>query len=117
MEPAYRDPPVPIDETSPLFRNEYEIDQLLAGLVAQTHYTLNMGNDFTEGSSSFASGGLSATKQRPQDSNVLEPTLLIYLQNARVYMLQDYSGNTPKANYNACDELAKYATYEEGDKR
>ena len=118
--PAMVDPPTPVDQTNELYRTDFEIDQFRQAVITQTQYTLNMGNDFSQGSSSFSTGGLNASIQRPEKRDILAPGVLKFLQNARLYSLQVYSSysNLQKpTNYGECDLRNVFVTYENGDKR
>lgn len=118
--PALQDPPTPVDTTNELYRTDFEIDQFKQAVITQTQYTLNMGNDFSQGSSSFSTGGLNASIQRPEKRDILAPGVLKFLQNARLYSLQVYSSYSnlqKQTNYGDCDLRNVFVTYENGDKR
>lgn len=115
--PAYENPPQPVDENNELYRTKYEIDQFFQAVVVQTQYTLNMGNDFSQGSSTFSTGGISASIQRPEKRDVLAPGVLLFLQNARLYQLQSYSPVKNLFSKDPCNELEQFITYEVADKR
>lgn len=113
-EPAYRPVPVPVDSNNVLYRTTHEIDQFYQAIVTQTHYNLNMGNDYSQGSSTFSTGGMSATIQRPERRDILAAGVLLFLQNARLYKMQDYDIKT-KSDVKPCDELNKYLTKDVAD--
>lgn len=114
--PAYDDPPTPVDANNDLYRNEFEIDQFLQALITQTQYTLNIGNDYSQGSSTFSTGGISASIQRPENRDVLAPGVLLFLQNARLYQMQSFM-NVQKEPECTGSVLDKFLTTEKGDMR
>lgn len=116
MYPAYQEPPTPVDETNDLYRTPFEIDQFLQAVITQTQYTLNMGNDFSQGSSTFSTGGVSATIQRPEKRDILAPGVLLFLQNARLYKMQQFTTKLQKPT-NSCDVLSNFLTTDKGDLR
>lgn len=73
----------------PLYRTDWEIDQIKEAFIVQTQYQLNIGNDFSQGSENFSIGGLSSSFQRPIDRDVLAMGVVNLLQNARVFKLQN----------------------------
>lgn len=114
--PHLENPDVSVDKNHELYRNDYELDQFKQALITQTQYTLNIGNDYSQGSSTFSSGGMSATIQRPENRDVVAPGVLKFLQNARLYQLQVY-GKSTIAVQNKCDEIDKFITKDLANKR
>jgi hypothetical protein len=84
----------------------------------QTQYFINLGNDYTDGSTSFNASGISASFQRPLDKKNIAPGVFILLQKGRVYELQSYDlggnnfGKKPTAN-----ALTNYVQFGVGDVR
>lgn len=117
--PALENPPRPVEPNNEFYRTDFEIDQFRQAIITQTQYTLNMGNDFSQGSSTLSSGGLSATIQRPEKRDILAPGVLKFLQNARLYDLQVYSTgvSVQQPTNGECDLRNIFITYENGDKR
>lgn len=103
------------DTKHDLHRNEFEMDQFKQAIVTQTQYTLNMGNDFSQGSSTFSSGGISASIQRPEKRDILAPGVVKFLTNARLYVLQMFNGTQKPLDKKTCDN--PYLTYTLGDSR
>lgn len=103
------------DTKHELYRNEFEMDQFKQAIVTQTQYTLNMGNDFSQGSSTFSSGGVSASIQRPEKRDILAPGVVKFLTNARLYVLQMFNGTQKPLDNKKCDN--PYLTYTLGDSR
>lgn len=83
-----------VDTTGVYYRTEFELNQIVKAFVAQTQYVLNLGNDFTIGSSSLSSGGLSGSFQRPTSREEVAPGVYEFLARARVYTLQNTLKNT-----------------------
>ena len=111
------DPPQVVDVNNNLYRNEYEIDQFFQAIVAQTHYNLTMGNDFSQGSTSFSSGGINAAIQRPEKRDILAPSVVLFLQNARLYNIQQYGISKSSNEGGSCSIWDKFITREIGDDR
>lgn len=111
------DPPQIVDVNNNLYRNEYEIDQFFQAIVAQTHYNLTMGNDFSQGSTSFSSGGINAAIQRPEKRDILAPSVVLFLQNARLYNIQQYGVSKSSNEGGSCSIWDKFITREIGDDR
>lgn len=103
------------DTKHELYRNEFEMDQFKQAIVTQTQYTLNMGNDFSQGSSTFSSGGVSASIQRPEKRDILAPGVVKFLTNARLYVLQMFNGTQKPLDNKKCEN--PYLTYTLGDSR
>lgn len=103
------------DTKHELYRNEFEMDQFKQAIVTQTQYTLNMGNDFSQGSSTFSSGGVSASIQRPEKRDILAPGVVKFLTNARLYVLQMFNGTQKPLDKKVCEN--PYLTYTLGDSR
>lgn len=106
--------PVPPSNASDLYRTEFELDQFRQAVITQTQYTLNMGNDFSQGSSTMSTGGFSATVQRPEKRDVLAPGVLKFLQNARLYQMQVYTNKTNLIDCNIECE-SPYITKDQAD--
>lgn len=79
---------------NPLYRTEWELSQIVEAFIAQTQYSLNMGNDFTQGGGSYSIGGINSSFSRPIERETIAPSVHKLLQNARVYHLQDFSIST-----------------------
>lgn len=103
------------DTKHELYRNEFEMDQFKQAIVTQTQYTLNIGNDFSQGSSTFSSGGVSASIQRPEKRDILAPGVVKFLTNARLYVLQMFNGTQKPLDNKKCEN--PYLTYTLGDSR
>lgn len=111
------DNPETILPDNDLKRNDYELDQFRQAIITQTQYTLNMGNDFSQGSSTLSTGGMSATIQRPEKRDIIAPGVLKFLQNARLYQLQVYASATQKQTSSDCNQLGRLLTIDTGDTR
>lgn len=79
-----------LDTTNDLYRNDFELKQITRAFIIQTQYTLNLGNDFSVGSSSMSSGGLNGSFQRPIDRDIYAPGVKEALRLARVYVYQSF---------------------------
>lgn len=75
------------DPNNNLYRTDFELNQLKNAIVFQTHYVLNLGNDFTIGSNSASTGGINYSFQRPEARQELAPGVKEFLSRARVYEL------------------------------
>lgn len=80
----------PVVSTNPDYRTEWELNQLKSAFYLQIQYVSTLGNDFTAGSGSLASGGLSASFQRPERKDIYAPGVREALANARVFKLQHF---------------------------
>lgn len=89
-----------IDSTSEYYRTNWELSQAVEAMIAQTQYSLNLGNDYSKGSESFSIGGVNGSFTRGADTKVIAPTVLKLLQNARIYNLQSFTMNNNKINQN-----------------
>lgn len=94
--------------TSDLKRNEWELAQLKEAAIVQTQYMLNLGNDLSEGSSSFSIGNINSSFSRPTSRDIIAPGVRKLLQNGRVYVLQ-YFGND-KSGDKKCNSFDPYST-------
>lgn len=115
--PHLANPETILDKNNEYYRNDYELEQFRQAIITQTQYTLNMGNDFSQGSSTLSTGGMSATVQRPEKRDIIAPGVLKFLQNARLYQLQVYSSATQKCAPSSCYELGRLLTLDTGDIR
>lgn len=115
--PHLENPETILDKNNEYYRNDYELEQFRQAIITQTQYTLNMGNDFSQGSSTLSTGGMSATVQRPEKRDIIAPGVLKFLQNARLYQLQVYSSATQKCVPSSCYELGRLLTIDTGDIR
>ena len=107
-----------LDTTNELYRTDYEWDKLKIAFVSQTQYTMQMGNNWTQGSDSFSSGGINAAFQRPTNRDIYAPTLRELLRVARVYVLQSIGiDNSIKRNKNCSNIFDNYYTKEQSDTR
>lgn len=79
-----------LDTANELYRTDFEFKQLKLAIVLQTQYTLNLGNDFSQGSQSMSTGGLNASFQRPENRDVYAPGVKELLRIARVYVFQEW---------------------------
>lgn len=73
------------DANNPYYRTAFELEQIKKAFVFQTQYTINLGNDFTQGSSSFSTGGVSGSFQRPENRETIAPGAKEFLAKARVF--------------------------------
>ena len=87
-----------LDTLNTLYRTDFEFKQLRLAIVIQTQYTLHLGNDYTQGSSSMSSGGLNASFQRPEKRDIYAPGVKEMLRIARVFVFQDFSLKLQKNN-------------------
>lgn len=76
------------DTTNPLYRTPTQLSYLKEAFVFQTQYTLNIGNDFSQGGGSYSIGNVNSSFSRPIDRDVLAPAVDTLLQKAGVYQLQ-----------------------------
>lgn len=79
-----------LDTANELYRTDFEFKQLKLAIVLQTQYTLNLGNDFSQGSQSMSTGGLNASFQRPTERDIYAPGVKELLRIARVYVFQEW---------------------------
>lgn len=79
-----------LDTANELYRTDFEFKQLKLAVVLQTQYTLNLGNDFSQGSQSMSTGGLNASFQRPENRDIYAPGVKELLRIARVYVFQEW---------------------------
>lgn len=109
------------DVNNPLFRTDWELSQIVEAMVAQVQFTLNLGNDFTQGGESFGAGGLNASFSRPSERQVISPAVYKLLQNARVYNLQFFAGDSNNESNendeNSADNILSNAIARLGDIR
>lgn len=87
-----------LDTLNTLYRTDFEFKQLRLAIVIQTQYTLHLGNDYTQGSSSMSTGGLNASFQRPEKRDIYAPGVKEMLRIARVFVFQDFSLRLQKNN-------------------
>ncbi|MGL5204849.1 MAG: hypothetical protein ACRC63_01205, partial [Metamycoplasmataceae bacterium] len=100
------------------YRNAWEKNQIFEAFVSQTQFTLNLGNDFTQGSESFSMGGINGSFSRPKERDVIAPGVLKLLQNARVYELQSFNNPLTDIPYNMSpDPMDAFISRNIGDKR
>ena len=106
------------DVESKFYRTGKEKNYIREAAIMQTQYFINLGNDYTDGSTSFNASGISASFQRPLDKKNIAPGVFILLQKGRVYELQSYDlggnnfGKKPTAN-----SLVNYVQFGVGDVR
>lgn len=88
-----------LDTTNQLYRTDFQMSQLTRAFIIQTQYTLNLGNDFSIGSTSMSTGGLNGAFQRPADRDIYAPGVKEALRLAGVYTYQAF-GLTTQDNTN-----------------
>lgn len=76
------------DTTNLLYRTQTELSYLQEAFIFQTQYTLNLGNDYSQGGGSYSIGNINSSFSRPIERDVLAPAVETLLQKARVYQLQ-----------------------------
>lgn len=79
-----------LDKNDPLYRTDFELNQLQEALVFQVQYVLNMGNDFTVGGGSYSIGNVNSSYNRPEGRELIAPGVYKLLSNARVYSLNAF---------------------------
>lgn len=77
-----------LDTTNELYRTDFEFENLKIAYITQTQYSLQMGNNWTQGSDSISTGGINASFQRPTNRDIYAPTLTQLLRIARVFEFQ-----------------------------
>lgn len=106
-----------VSTTNLLYRNLYELEAIKIAFIIQTQYTLNLSNDFTIGSSSLSSGGISGSFQRPNSRETFAPQVREQLARARVFTLQEFSTfGTARATLSNKNNKNPYLTKEVADK-
>ena len=107
------------DTTSSLYRSGKEKNYIREAAIMQTQYFINLGNDYTDGSTSFNASGISASFQRPLDKKNIAPGVFVLLQKGRVYELQSYDlGRNMSVNKQPTNtSLANYVQFGVGDVR
>lgn len=102
------------DENHELFRSDFELQQIKNAIVFQAQYVLNLGNDFTIGSSSASTGGINYSFQRPESRQELAPGVKEFLSRARVFELTNIGASSKKQD---CGILKTLLDIEDGDRR
>lgn len=105
------------DQNNELYRTDFEIQQIKNAIVFQTQYVINLGNDFTIGSSSASTGGINYSFQRPESRQELAPGVKEFLARARVFELTNVGGNHLAKEKKPCDLLKTLLNVEDGDLR
>lgn len=106
------------DPNHPLFRTDFEMLQIKKAMVFQTHYVLNLGNDYTIGSQSMSTGGINYAGQRPESRQEIAPAVKEFLARARVFEITNVGGaNSSNITYKECNWLKTLLTQERGDDR
>jgi len=103
------------DTTNELYRDDDEKASIVEALTVQTHFTINIGNDISQGSSSFSMGNINYSGSRSIDRDTIAPGVIKLLNNARIYQFQIF-GTNKKAKATGTD-TTNYVTYEKGDIR
>lgn len=100
------------DVNHPLYRTAFELAQIKKAFIFQAQFNLNLGNDFTQGSSSFSTGGVSGSFQRPENRETIAPGVYEFLAKARVFVFMNAIATK---NIATCDRTPlenKYLTRE-----
>lgn len=105
-----------LDTSDDLYRTDFEFKQLRTAIIVQTQHNLNMGNDFTQGSSSMSSGGLNASFQRPEKRDVYAPSVKELLRAARCFVFQEFNLKLQKTG-KECWDLEDYYNKETSNTR
>lgn len=104
------------DPNDVLYRTDFELSQLKNAIVFQTHYVLNLGNDFTIGSNSASTGGINYSFQRPEGRQELAPGVKEFLSRARVYELTNIGFANQRLESAKPRLLECFLTKEDGDR-
>lgn len=78
------------DATNTLYRSDSQLASLEDACLQETQYVLNMGNDLTKGSFSGSFGGVSGSRSVPLEASVVPQHVILNLQAANVYTLQEF---------------------------
>ena len=78
------------DTTNTLYRSDSQLASLEDACLQETQYVLNMGNDLTKGSFSGSFGGVSGSRSVPLEASVVPQHVILNLQAANVYTLQEF---------------------------
>ena len=96
------------DPNNDLFREEWQLEQLVEAICVQTQFMINNGNDLSGGNSSFSMGGISGSWNKPTNRDMLAPSVVKLLSNAGVYVLQKFTKDSEKCCDSECSD--KYET-------
>lgn len=111
------------DPTNPLYRTLFQLGAIKDAFVAQTQYTINLGNDYAVGGGSYSIGNINNSFSRPENLDILAPGVLTLLQSANVYQINSFVNNKPTKK---CDDgffnfyppsTIENVTFETGDER
>lgn len=97
------------DPTNWLYRTPEQLAYIKEAFINQTQYTINLGNDYTQGGSSFSMGNVNASYSRPEKRDLLAPMVEFLLQQARVLDLQSFFKDTPQ---DSCSDLLPEEQYD-----
>lgn len=78
------------DPSSPLYRTEYELNNIKEAFIQQTQYTINLGNDYTTGAISGSIGNVNYSSSRNDNQDKIAPGVYTLLAKARVYKINDF---------------------------
>lgn len=113
------------DPSSPLYRNEFELNNIKEAFIQQTQYMVNLGNDLTTGAVSGSVGNVNFSSSRNETQDSIAPAVITLLTKARVYKINeliDLSTNRLECDNNGFygeydPETIKFLTYSSGDTR
>lgn len=104
------------EETNELYRTANELEYISEAIIQQTQYIINMGNDLTVGSGSYALAGATYSDSTPSSRDTIAPGVNQMLARARVYeyLVMGGSDRNKKimyANGSAFDPETTFLTY------
>ena len=94
------------DTTNALYRSDSQLASLEDACLQETQYVLNMGNDLTKGSFSGSFGGISNSRNMPLEASVVPQHVILNLQAANVYTLQEFKSVDYANSTNATNSFA-----------